>query len=597
MPAAPPKILIVDDEAANIVMLVEALKSDHTIFVAKNGPEALRLAAENVPDIILLDVRMPQMDGYEVFVQLRATPPTRNIPVIFVTAVETDENETRGLALGAVDYIRRPFTAAVVQARVALHLELARARRESESRYRAVFTNLADGVAIYDLEGRFMEVNEAFCRNTGYSRGELLNMGLADIDCQTAPELHAQRFDEVLKAGACIFETCHRCRNGSELPVEVHLRLIELDGPRAALAVCRDITQRKQADADLNRYREELEALVRQRTAELQEKEHVLTKLERELKKRRSFQNIVGQSEAMQSLYARLEDLADVNSTVIITGATGTGKELVAEALHYGGQRCKRPFVKVVCSDLPDNLIESELFGHVRGAFTGAVHGRVGRFEKAGNGTVFLDEIGDIPDSFQKRLLRVLEERRFERVGANTPILMKARIVAATHRDLAAMVQKGYFREDLYYRLKVVEVHLPELRRRRGDIPLLVEHFLAEFNAVFKRNIRDVDPEVLAVFMTSPWPGNIRQLKHVLESACLTCKGDRITVADLPASLTPANMHPAANSTVDPQKAGPVLEALQQARWNKTIAARKLGVSRQTLYRWIEELQLLEIDG
>lgn len=587
------QILIVDDDPANIGVLTDILKPDYEIFFARSGANALARVADGlVPDMILLDVKMPEMDGYEVCRRLKQKPETADIPVIFITALDAAENETLGLQLGAADYITRPFNPEIVRARVHNHLALAEARKESESRYRALFTNTADGVLICGFDGRIHEANAVMTSQTGYGGKDLLEMTFADT-CGPAEagQVH-QLFTRIRKTGYSTFVTAQIGKDGSSRPVEVNAHRIEFNGRPSVLIFCRDITQRRAAEAELQRYRDHLEELVALRTQELREKEQTLAELQNNLKNRRGIRNIVGESRVVQQLTGRIEALADVGATVIITGETGTGKELAAEALHYAGIRGRQPYVKIGCSDLSETLLESELFGHARGAFTGAVKDRTGKFEAVGSGTVFLDEIGDIPQTFQKRLTRVLEDRCFERVGENTPIPMHGRIVAATHQDLAELVRQGRFREDLYYRLKVVELKLPPLRERKEDIPLLVRHFLAHFNHELKKSIADVVPEMLDRFMEQDWPGNVRQLKHVLECACVNCSGTVITVDDIPEEAMSVVTVTCPENAANHPEARRILEALQNARWNKTRAARLLGISRQTLYRKIRDLEI-----
>ena len=586
------RILIVDDDPTNITVLADILKDDCETFAAKSGAAALKwVGSGKTADLILLDVRMPDMDGYELCRRLKGDPLTADIPIIFVTTLADADNENTGLSLGAVDYVKRPFSPAIVRARVKSHIELARARKASEQRYQALFTSIADGVAIHDLSGRLLEVNDAFCANTGYTREELLRMTIEQIERAADTPSHGERFGALRHPDGGLFESHYVRKDGAVYPVEVSVRSIELDGKPAVLSVCRDITRRRRAEEELSRYREQLEELLARRTEELEEKGRTLAELERDLKKRKSFGNIVGKSEAMQTLYSRLEELADLPTTVLITGETGTGKDLVAEALHFGGARRDHPLVRVACSDLTENLIESELFGHIRGAFTGATNNRPGRFAKAGRGTLFLDEIGDISPQFQKRLLRVMEERTFERVGECRPIPMEARIVAATHRDLFDMVQRGAFREDLYYRLKVVELRLPPLRERRGDLQLLADFFLGEFNRELGKKVEGVSADAMQAFMEYPWPGNVRELKHALERACILCRGSIIGPADLPPEIREyESADPAFPEGVTGDEASVILRTLQDVKWNKTEAARILKMSRQTLYRKLKTL-------
>jgi transcriptional regulator with GAF, ATPase, and Fis domain len=263
----------------------------------------------------------------------------------------------------------------------------------------------------------------------------------------------------------------------------------------------------------------------------------LLRDLERELRERHLFQNMIGKSKRMQDIYRLLEDLSNLETTVLITGESGTGKELVAKALHYSGQRAFNPFVTVNCSALTESLLESELFGHVKGAFTGAIHDKQGRFQAADQGTILLDEIGDISPLIQLKLLRVLQEKVFERVGESNPQKVDVRIIASTNKDLKEKVRKGEFREDLYYRLKVVEVSMPPLRERLEDIPLLVDHFREMFNKRFQKEIDGLSNEVLNKFMSYHWPGNVRELEHVIEHAFVLCRGRVITLEHIPSEV------------------------------------------------------------
>lgn len=318
-----------------------------------------------------------------------------------------------------------------------------------------------------------------------------------------------------------------------------------------------------------------------------------LASLEQNLRERSRFHNLVGNSEQMQRVYSLIESLADVDTTTLITGESGTGKELVAEALHYMGARSHRPLVKVNCSALSENLLESELFGHVKGAFTGAMNDRTGRFQKADGGTIFLDEIGDISAKVQSNLLRVLQEKEFERVGDSRPVRIDVRVIAATNKNLQEMVKSGRFREDLYYRLKVIELSLPSLRDRREDIPLLVKHFLTQFSGKFHKEILTISAEVENIFMKYPWPGNVRELKHALEHAFVLCRQDTITADLLPLYLMAFEgaqvLSPGGREGLDEQK---ILKALEKTGWNIARAARLLGVDRKTLYRNLQKYHI-----
>jgi two-component system, NtrC family, response regulator HydG len=312
------------------------------------------------------------------------------------------------------------------------------------------------------------------------------------------------------------------------------------------------------------------------------------------LRQRYNLHNIVGKSHRMQAIFRLLDELINTDTTVMITGETGTGKELVAKALHYGSARAAKPMVTVNCSALSESLLESELFGHVKGAFTGADRDRMGRFQAAHGGTIFLDEVGDIPLKVQLKLLRVLQERSFERVGDSKTFQVDVRVIAATHRNLKEMVRQGEFREDLYYRLKVMEIHLPPLRERRDDIPLLTGHFLNLLNQTYGKNIEGVSQEVLKKLLDYPWPGNVRELQHALEHGFVLVSGPTLTLGDIPAEIAKYSPESArAPEAASPLKiaalqAQDVLNALTRAGWNKAKAARLLGVSRPTLYHLIQ---------
>jgi len=288
----------------------------------------------------------------------------------------------------------------------------------------------------------------------------------------------------------------------------------------------------------------------------------------------------------MQHVYELLEDLADSNTTALITGESGTGKELVANALHYSGNRAANPLVKVNCSALSDSILESELFGHVKGAFTGALGDKIGRFEMADSGSILLDEVGEISPAIQLKLLRVIQEKEFERVGESRPIQTDIRIIATTNRNLKDRVKQNQFREDLYYRLKVVEVCLPPLRERIGDIPLLVDHFCNQFNRRFNKQIEGVSDDAVQKLTAYPWPGNVRELEHAIEHAFVLCHSSIIVINHLPPEICEYRGDQQSKFERNPSLDIPtILEALEKTGGNKAKAARLLGVNRRTIYR------------
>lgn len=320
--------------------------------------------------------------------------------------------------------------------------------------------------------------------------------------------------------------------------------------------------------------------------------------LKQELDAKYGMDNIIGHSPAMQAVFDTIKQVAPSRATVLISGESGTGKELVAHALHRLSNRVTHSFIAVHCAALSDNLLESELFGHERGAFTGATETRKGRFELADGGTLFLDEIGEIEPATQVKLLRVLEERNFERVGGMEKIEVDTRLLVATNRNLRRMVEEGTFREDLFFRLNVVQITLPPLRERRDDIPLLLNHFLKEFCQENAKQIEGFTPEALDGLIKYLWPGNIRELRNVMERMVVLSRGDKLTLRDLPseikdgsAALKTTGPLRGATSMQDAEKKM-IMQALDDHQGNRTRAAEQLGISRRTLHRKLHEFDL-----
>jgi len=315
---------------------------------------------------------------------------------------------------------------------------------------------------------------------------------------------------------------------------------------------------------------------------------------------------LIGESAPMTAVYGIIERVADTPSTVLITGESGTGKELVAKALHENSARRSAPFIKINCAAIPKNLMESELFGYEKGAFTGAVGSKPGRFELADSGTLFLDEIGEIPIEMQVKLLRVLQDSEFERVGGVKTIKVNVRLVTATNRDLQKEIDTGTFREDLFYRLNVVPIHLPPLRERRPDIPLLVEHFVGKFNVRLRKKIAGVDTETLDALAGYNWPGNIRELENVIERCLLFAPGPSLHAQDLPPEIAGAAAERAPEAAVESSlkeivraetgrlEREVIRRTLEETGWNVTRAARKLKISRKGLQMKMKEFGLRE---
>ncbi|MFW5837059.1 MAG: sigma 54-interacting transcriptional regulator, partial [Desulfovibrionaceae bacterium] len=419
--------------------------------------------------------------------------------------------------------------------------EAARTARRDKEAYRrnleAIFSSIPVGVVLVDESMRLMEANEAarlICGALSPSSGGFSFNADCPGACRVVLEQVLSRRDSVSEYRA----ECSACQGGPRV-LNLNGSLVGEAGQQVqgAVLVIRDATR--------------------------------VAEMERKLRQRAGWRNMVGVSEAMQRVYELLDQLMEVDASVLVVGESGTGKELVAEALHYGGPRAAGPLIKVNCSALSESLLESELFGHVRGAFTGALRDKVGRFQAAHGGSIFLDEIGDVSPLIQLKLLRFLESREFERVGESATRSVDVRVMAATNADLPRKVAKGAFRADLYYRLKVLEVRLPPLRNRLEDIPLLVEHFLAQLAERYHKPRLGVEEPALHRLLDHPWPGNVRELKHCLEHAAIICREERIQAHHLPLAPAeqPAPDLPAAAPA--PRRSSPdresVLDALRRA--------------------------------
>ncbi len=320
--------------------------------------------------------------------------------------------------------------------------------------------------------------------------------------------------------------------------------------------------------------------------------------LRKQIDRQYNFNNIIGQSRAMQRIYGLIKQVSAAPTNVLISGPSGTGKELVARAIHKNSDRADKPFIPVNCGAIPENLYESEFFGYKKGAFTGANTDHDGLFKSANSGTIFLDEIADLPESVQVKLLRVLQEKEIRPVGSSNTLKVDVRILAATNKDLLNEIKEDRFREDLYYRLNVVEINLPPLSQRKDDIPLLVDFFVDRYNQELKRKVKGVENSVMKTFMNYEWKGNLRELENMIERAVLLCDGEYITLNELPSHLNnkdkknedeiPSNLNEALNRYEKKH----ITEILNGTNWNRSEAARILGIDTSTLYRKMQKLEI-----
>ncbi|TYP00229.1 transcriptional regulator with PAS, ATPase and Fis domain [Geothermobacter ehrlichii] len=558
------RILCIDDEESIRLTFASFLEDEgYQVDTAASADEALTLLDRNEYDLIFLDILLGRHSGINV---LRVIRKKRlDAPVIMVTGAPEVDTAADAVRLGAFDYISKPVRQETLirLAKLALqHKELLTQKQNYQAHLEAIFRCLRDGILTVDNQLRLVEINDVAKQLLGIA-GETIGESL----------------DSIGKAGRICADLIRQTLE-SRQPAELYRS--ELPGLQRVLTL-------NSAPLTTQDSRFSGAVLV------LRDETRIVA-LEKDIQERNQPDNMIGSCEAMQKLYRLIRSLASVDTTVLITGESGTGKELVAEALHTMGDRRNGPLVKFNCAALPESLLESELFGHVKGAFTGAVKDKIGRFQKANGGTLFLDEIGDISPAMQVRLLRVLQEKTIERVGDSTPIKVDVRIVAATNKDLLEKVQAGEFREDLYYRLNVVNLRLPPLRERGKDLDLLVDFFTKKFNARFGKQIRGVSEDVMTVFRSYSWPGNVRELEHAMEHAFVLCQESLITTDHLSSDLmarvgspqSPGSTH--SDRFRDDRES--ILEALRQAGGNKTRAAKILGMSRRTIYRKLREYGL-----
>ena len=324
-----------------------------------------------------------------------------------------------------------------------------------------------------------------------------------------------------------------------------------------------------------------------------------MEQVSRQLAEIHQLDNIIGKSHSMQIVFTAIKAASSSNATILIQGESGTGKELVANAIHYNGERRNHPLITVNCSALSENLLESELFGHIKGSFTGAIKDRIGRFEEAEGGTIFLDEIGEISPYIQVKLLRVLQEREIERVGESKTRKIDIRIITASNKNLFDLVKSGEFREDLYYRLKVFPINVPTLKERKDDIPALTHHFLKLYNRSTAKNIKRISHQAMQVLLDYHWPGNVRELENAIEHAFVLCDGEEVDIFDLPVELRKTEYQ-----HIPPQQPAPVihkprkpikfnrdelLQLLNECDWNKAEVARRIGLSRTAVWKYMKK--------
>jgi len=463
------------------------------------------------------------------------------------------------------------------------------ALRESEERFRKLFDHSSDGVVLFDAAGGdILNANPNFCDMLGYSRQELLSMNASDIHPHELSKFRAFTESVVAKGDGRTDELTCLAKGGEKIAAEISAStFIESDGGRQLfMAAVRDITERKQSEEALRKVHAEVQCLKDRLHAEN-------IYLQEEIKTNRNFEEIIGNSSAIKKLLSNVEQVADTNATVLILGETGTGKELVARAIHNISNRRDRVLVKVNCATLHSNLIESELFGHKKGSFTGAIEDKSGRFELADNGTIFLDEIGELPIELQAKLLRVLQEGEFERLGDSKTVKVDIRVIAATNRNLKKGIEDGSFREDLYYRLNVFPLDVPALRQRKLDIPLLVNFFSLKFAKSQGKEIKNIPENMMKKLQSYSWPGNIRELENIIERAVILSKDGNLKLDDSFDLREPLNPNAGHHSTLEDVERKHIISVLDETNWTisgENGAAGLLGLNPNTLRSRIQKL-------
>jgi DNA-binding NtrC family response regulator len=587
-------ILIVDDEISlrNTFRIFLQRAGYTTVIAVGTFAEAVKAISFRMFDLIICDIVLESQSGIDLLKRFRELGV--NCPVVIITGYPHVETASEAVRLGAFDYLAKPVEkeALLKIARLAIqqyHLEQGKKAAElAREQYRhfleTIFKSVADSIISVDPGMNIMKVNHAASLLFQQMHIELVENGnFADLLknskglCQLADDVV-----QVMKTGSELTDHRLECFLG-ETSKMLSICISPLDNgtgtPAGAVLVLRDMTIKEQNQTSQRTY----------------------------------FHRMIGASPAMQNVYLLLEKIGRVDTSVLITGASGTGKELAVHALHQESPRRNRPLVMVDCTAIQDNLLESELFGHKKGSFTGAEENRMGRILQAEGGTLFLDEIGDISNIMQLRLLRFLQEKTFYQVGSDKEIQVDVRVIAATNVDLREKVKNGSFREDLYFRLLIIDIHLPPLRDREGDIALLTNHFINRFAQKMNKSITGISEQALELLCRYDWPGNVRQLEHSIERACILCQDATISTEHLPEEIlktSPADQPdilPVSRWSNEPQwgkaqqnnlteqeqqtTAG-IISALKKAGGNKAKAARILKVDRSTLYRKMRELHI-----
>ena len=583
------RILLVDDEESLRLTFEMLLKRAgyESVTGVSSFDEAINVVKQENFDLIISDIVLQGASGIDLLRQIKEMGKT--CPVVMITGYPNIETAAEAVRLGAFDYVPKPVKKDELLKIVALALEKQELQKEKnrfeiqqeKNRYlqETILRSVREIIITVDTHLRIADMND-MARD--WSRSFLPEIAIG----VSLPTLTSRLGRALLSDAEDVLK--HQ--------KELRIHRLEWQKPDGSVGIM-SVRATPLEDQKLTF----LGVVITARD---------LTHLE-DIDKRDSrsiFHRFVGKSQPMQRIYALIESVGKVDTTVLITGESGTGKELVADALHEESPRHNRPLVKVDCTAIPEDLLESELFGHKKGSFTGADRDRLGRILQADGGTLFLDEIGDISSRMQLRLLRFLQERTFYPVGQDQPIQVDVRVITATNADLKEKVRRDQFREDLYFRLRVVDIILPPLRERKEDIPLLAQHFLTIFDKKMTKGINGFSDSVMELLLNHSWPGNIREFEHVIERAYVLCIGDIITSDHLPPEIIsaeppmhskhesftsePTHKHPSMPFMESDNEVERLLDALRRTAGNKAKAARLLGIDRSTLYRKISSYNI-----
>jgi len=620
-----PKVLFIDDdEGIRKVFSILLRKEGYQVFTAKNGEEGLKIFKQEIPPIVIADVKMPGINGIEVLKRIKEINPEAE--VIIITGHGDMNSAIEALKLDASDFLPKPVkleALSVALKRAQKKLELRRKLKEYTHNLENLVRERTEELQRAQEQIKtFYEVSRYVSENTSLKETidfilkkikEMVNYDYAlplifnskkynfvNIEGYDSPNILGNWTQAYSIASMTEPIDMKRWRS-KKLPLTGSLKKFSYISSIPIVKekeVMGSIILASYNSGSFSAQNMRFIYLMLSQTSGVIKRiilqNEQLERLHNQIKMLSGYGDIIGKDPKMQRIYQLILDIAPSNATVLIQGESGTGKELVARAIHMNSPRKDKPFVVVNCSAYPQALIESELFGYEKGAFTGATQRKLGRFEIAHEGTIFLDEVSEIPFPSQVKILRFLQFQEFERLGGTETIKVNVRVIAATNKDLNEEVKKGNFREDLYYRLNVIPINLPPLRERKGDIPLLAEYFLKRLSTKSGKGIKELSPSAMQSLINYNWPGNVRELENVLEYAFVLTKGKVIGAKALPPALRSSDIswNKDKIASLEDNEKKFLIEMLNEFNWNKLQVAKRLGISRSTLYAKLKKYKL-----